>query len=65
MDEAKKLASDMRFEPKFREKCITRRKKQFDESGSDDVILSSEESFRVEYFLFIIDQARSFPSTPV
>ena len=49
----------MRIEPKFREKCIIRRKKQFDKSGNDDVTQSGEQSFRVEYFLFIIDQARS------
>ncbi|XP_073030811.1 uncharacterized protein [Primulina eburnea] len=59
MDEATQMASKMGIEPKFREKLIIRRKKQFDESDSDNVTQSGEEAFRVEYFLFIIDQARS------
>ncbi|XP_042415487.1 putative DUF21 domain-containing protein At3g13070, chloroplastic [Zingiber officinale] len=59
MNEAKQMASEMGIEPKFQEKRIIRRKKQFDESDNDNVTRSSEESFRVEYFLFIIDQARS------
>ncbi|XP_042415429.1 zinc finger MYM-type protein 1-like [Zingiber officinale] len=59
MNEAKQMASEMGIEPTFREKRIIRRKKQFDESDNDNVTRSGEESFRVEYFLFIIDQARS------
>ncbi|XP_024195635.1 zinc finger MYM-type protein 1-like [Rosa chinensis] len=59
MDEAKQMASELGIEAVFREKRIIRRKKQFDDSGSDEVMQSSEESFRVNYFLFIIDQARS------
>ncbi|XP_074574645.1 uncharacterized protein LOC141831117 [Curcuma longa] len=55
MNEAIQMASEMGIESKFREKCIIRRKKQFDESGNDDVIQLAEESFRIEYFLFIID----------
>ncbi|XP_022860302.1 zinc finger MYM-type protein 1-like [Olea europaea var. sylvestris] len=34
-------------------------KKKFDESCSDEVKQSADESFRVEYFVFIIDQALS------
>ncbi|XP_022874211.1 zinc finger MYM-type protein 1-like [Olea europaea var. sylvestris] len=59
MDEAKQIAVEMGIEVVFREKCNIRRKMQFDESGSEEVTLSAEESFRVDYFLFIIDQARS------
>ncbi|XP_022864218.1 zinc finger MYM-type protein 1-like [Olea europaea var. sylvestris] len=58
-DEAAKKASEMGIEAVFTEKRIIRRKKQFDESGSDEVKQSAEESFRVEYFIFIIDQALS------
>jgi len=38
---------------------MIRKKKQFDEDGSDEATQSVEDSFRVNYFLFIIDQARS------
>ncbi|KAL8541893.1 hypothetical protein ACS0TY_002949 [Phlomoides rotata] len=35
------------------------KKDQFDESRSDGITHSTEESFRVDYFLFIVDKARS------
>ncbi|KAL8461685.1 hypothetical protein ACS0TY_032972 [Phlomoides rotata] len=59
MSEAKEMASQMGIEATFREKRIIRRKKQFDESGSDGITHSAEESFTVDYFLFIVDKARS------
>lgn len=49
----------MGIEATFRGKRIIQRKKQFDESGSEEVRQSAEESFRVNYFLFIVDQAHS------
>lgn len=58
-DEATKKASEMGIETVFTEKRIIRRKKQFDESGSDEVKQSAEESFTIEYFIFIIDQTLS------
>ncbi|XP_022850862.1 uncharacterized protein LOC111372705 [Olea europaea var. sylvestris] len=48
MDEATKKANEMGIEAVFTEKRIIRRKKHFDESGSDEVKQSAEESFRVE-----------------
>ena len=59
MVEAKRMASDLGIEAVFREKRVIRRKRQFDEISSDEVTQSPEESFRVHYFLFIIDQACS------
>ncbi|XP_022846277.1 uncharacterized protein LOC111369021 [Olea europaea var. sylvestris] len=47
-------------DPKLQKNAyFKKKKKQFDESGSDEVKQSAEESFRVEYFIFIIDQALS------
>ncbi|XP_020266131.1 uncharacterized protein LOC109841583 [Asparagus officinalis] len=57
--EAIKVASEMEIEAVFREKRIIRRKRQFDESATEKTILSPEESFRVKYFLYIVDQAIS------
>ncbi|XP_042410187.1 zinc finger MYM-type protein 1-like [Zingiber officinale] len=57
--EAEHIASEMGIEPIFREKRIIRRKRQFDEINSEEVTQSPKESFRVNYFLFIIDQALS------
>ncbi|CAA2984694.1 zinc finger MYM-type 1-like [Olea europaea subsp. europaea] len=59
MDEATKKTNEMGIEAVFTEKRIIQRKRQFDESVSDEVKQSAEESFRVEYFVFIIDQALS------
>ncbi|XP_022878641.1 uncharacterized protein LOC111396435 [Olea europaea var. sylvestris] len=59
MDEAKQMASEIGIEALFQERRSIRRKKQFDESGTEEVTYSTEESFRVEHFFFIVDQARS------
>ncbi|XP_052185241.1 uncharacterized protein LOC127796877 [Diospyros lotus] len=59
MVEAKQIANEMGVKAVFREKHMIRRKKQFDEDGSDEITQSAEDSFRVNYFLFIIDRARS------
>ena len=47
----------MEIEPIFHGKCIIRRKKQFDENVNDETIQSPEEYFRINYFLYIVDQA--------
>ncbi|XP_020271626.1 zinc finger MYM-type protein 1-like [Asparagus officinalis] len=57
--EAKKVASEMEIETVFREKRIIRRKRQFDESATEETMLSPEESFRIKYFPYIVDQAIS------
>ena len=38
-------------------KRISRRKKQFDENVEDEIVKSLQESFRIDYFLYIVDKA--------
>ena len=59
MISSKEIACEMGIEPIFREKRRVRRKKQFDENVDDEVTQSIEESFRIDYFTYIIDQAIS------
>ena len=54
---AKEIATEMDIEPKFREKCIIRRKRQFDEIIDNEVLKTLEESFKSDYFLYILDHA--------
>ncbi|XP_028085424.1 zinc finger MYM-type protein 1-like [Camellia sinensis] len=51
MIEAKEVATLMEIDPIFREKYVIRRKKQFDENVSEEVTQTTEESFRVNYFM--------------
>ncbi|XBH64849.1 hypothetical protein VPH35_118538 [Triticum aestivum] len=59
IESAKAIALDMGIEPQFRTKCKSKRKKHFDEINDEDedVQLSAIESFRVTYFLVIVDTA--------
>ena len=59
MNSSKEIATKMEIEPIFREKCIIRTKKQFDENVNDETTQSVEEYFRINYFLYIVDQAIS------
>lgn len=61
LDSANKLALEMNIDPIFPQRREIRRKKYFDEniSTSPDTTLSAEELFRVNYFLYIVDQAIS------
>ncbi|KAI3709113.1 hypothetical protein L2E82_38872 [Cichorium intybus] len=60
IDDAKELSIDMDIDPIFSQKRHICRKKQFDENlDNEDVILSVEEKFKVNYFLYIVDQARA------
>ncbi|KAH1249266.1 hypothetical protein GmHk_05G012662 [Glycine max] len=52
----KEIAFEMDIEPKFYEKRINRRKKQFDENVEDEIVKSLQESFRIDYFLYIVDK---------
>ena len=52
---AKATAADMDIEPKFPTKCQSKRKKQFDETSDEEIQLSAMESFRVNYFIVIVD----------
>lgn len=58
LDNAKGIAIEMNIEPIFPQRRIIRRKRNFDEnSDTPSVELSGEESFRVTYFLYLVDQA--------
>ncbi|XP_019165683.1 PREDICTED: zinc finger MYM-type protein 1-like [Ipomoea nil] len=59
LDSAKEIAIKMDIDPVFPKRREIRRKKQFDENSnaSLEVSLPAEDSFRVNYFLFIVDQA--------
>lgn len=63
MVEATEIANKMEVEPVFMEKRTVHRKRQFDESASEDVTYSAAENFKNNYFLYIIDQAISSFST--
>ena len=52
---AKAIAADMDIEPKFPTKPQSKRKKQFDETSDEEIQLSAMESFRVNYFIVIVD----------
>ncbi|KAG2601085.1 hypothetical protein PVAP13_5KG568714 [Panicum virgatum] len=54
---AKAIAADMDIEPKFPTKRQSKRKKQFDETSDEEIQLSAMESFRVNYFIIIVDTA--------
>ena len=54
---AKEIAAQMKIEPTFCEKRIIYKKKQFDENASEEITHSTEKSYRVDYFLYIFDQA--------
>ncbi|KAH9782483.1 Ac-like transposase [Citrus sinensis] len=56
---AKEIASEMGIEPKFQEKGVIRRKPIFGENNNEERILSHEDSFRIDYFIYIVDQAIS------
>ncbi|XP_045089652.2 uncharacterized protein [Aegilops tauschii subsp. strangulata] len=59
IESAKAIALDMGIEPQFRTKRKSKRKKHFDEINDEDedLQLSAIESFRVTYFLVIVDTA--------
>ena len=57
MDDARKLANEIGIEPTFPHRRVIRRKRQFDEINSEETSLSPEESFRIQYFIYIVDQA--------
>ncbi|KAK4593670.1 hypothetical protein RGQ29_017677 [Quercus rubra] len=59
MISSKEIAIKMEIEPMFHEKRIIRRKKQFDKNVNDEITQSAEKSFRINYSLYIVDQAIS------
>uniref|UniRef100_A0A7N0RG42 TTF-type domain-containing protein n=1 Tax=Kalanchoe fedtschenkoi TaxID=63787 RepID=A0A7N0RG42_KALFE len=62
VEEAKKIAIELDVDPLFPHRRQIRRKKHFDENSHDEslvVLQSPEDAFRVNYFLYIVDQAIS------
>ncbi|XP_050908176.1 uncharacterized protein LOC127121782 [Lathyrus oleraceus] len=54
---AKEIAVELNIAPIFSQRRIIKRKRQFDENlNIPSVELSEEESFRVNYFLYLVDQ---------
>ncbi|XP_050908763.1 uncharacterized protein LOC127122481 [Lathyrus oleraceus] len=54
---AKEIAVELNIAPIFPQRRIIKRKRQFDENlNIPSVELSKEESFRVNYFLYLVDQ---------
>lgn len=57
---SKQVAVEMEIEPTFRKKRVIHRKKQFDEIDENaEEVKSAEESFKIDYFYYIVDQAIS------
>ncbi|XP_076916891.1 uncharacterized protein LOC143576721 [Bidens hawaiensis] len=57
IDEDTKIAIEMGVDLVFSKKRSIIRKKQFDKSHEQEVLFSPEENFKVNCFLFIVDQA--------
>jgi hypothetical protein len=55
---AKEIASELGVQPSFPKKRRGLRKKQFDESNSEEVNLQAEDDFKAFYFLVLIDIAK-------
>ena len=60
MISSKEIIEQVNIEPKFRGKHIIRRKKQFDENENEEMKLSNEKSFRINYFTYLVDHAIFF-----
>jgi hypothetical protein len=59
MISSKEIATIMEIEHVFRERRVSRRKIQFDEDANDEITQSGEETFRIDYFLYIVDKVIS------
>jgi hypothetical protein len=59
LEAAKEIAIEMEINPEFRTKRKIKRKRQFDEAADDASTSSqsSEDLFRTDYFIPIVDQA--------
>ncbi|XP_062075845.1 uncharacterized protein LOC133779967 [Humulus lupulus] len=57
LNNAKEIDIEMNIDPVFPQMRTIRRKRQFEENLNTSVELSGEESFRVNYFLYLVDQA--------
>ena len=50
----KEIVFEMNGKPKFCDKCIICRKNKYDENTNNEISKSLEESFRIDYFLYIV-----------
>jgi hypothetical protein len=57
MISSKEIVTIMEIEHVFHKKRVSCRKKQFDEDANNETTQFAEESFRINYFLYIVDQA--------
>ncbi|XP_012839446.1 PREDICTED: uncharacterized protein LOC105959833 [Erythranthe guttata] len=55
--EAQLIATKLGVQPVFRTRRVIKRKRQFDENENEYTPQSAEETFRVEFFMFVVDQA--------
>ncbi|XP_012833173.1 PREDICTED: zinc finger MYM-type protein 1-like [Erythranthe guttata] len=55
--EAQLIATKLGVQPVFRTRRVIKRKRQFDENENEYTPQSAEETFRVEFFMFVMDQA--------
>nr|KYP35336.1 hypothetical protein KK1_043631 [Cajanus cajan]KYP59040.1 hypothetical protein KK1_014466 [Cajanus cajan] len=58
-ESTKEMAIEMDIEPKFSEKRKIHRKKHFYDIDSDEIAHSAEDFFRIDYFLYILNQSIS------
>ena len=56
MSSAIEIAKELEIESIFQEKRVICRKRHFDENVDHEITQSVEKSFRIDYFLFIVDQ---------
>ncbi|KAL3024989.1 hypothetical protein AAZX31_04G154600 [Glycine max] len=59
LEPTKEMTIEIDIEPKFNETRKIHRKKHFDDIVSDEITHSTEDSFGVDYFLYILDQSIS------
>ena len=59
MSSAIEIVKELEIELVFQEKLVIRRKRHFDKNVDHKITQSVKEYFRIDYFLFIIDQAIS------
>ncbi|XP_021736478.1 uncharacterized protein LOC110703029 [Chenopodium quinoa] len=57
MNIAKDIANKIGIDPVFPQTRIIRRKRHFDKINGEETLLSPEETFRIQYFLYIVDKA--------
>ncbi|KAL7102343.1 hypothetical protein ACP275_08G114200 [Erythranthe tilingii] len=56
-NEAQLIATKLGVQPVFRTRRVIKRKRQFDKNENEYTPQSAEETFRVEFFMFVMDQA--------